>query len=950
LAFDKDEGENGRIKYSIKSGKGKNKFRIHPENGIVYAAKRLDNDLVYDLTIKAEDNGNPKKVKTTSVRIQTVKIDGDSPNPPKIISTDQIVDVAESDSPEILIADIQAVDDDNDQLWYEIIDGDVNSDFYISESGKILLAKNLDYDVRKEYNLTIGVTDGNHIVKTHLYVSVIDSNNHRPEFTKHEYRVEISENTERDAEILQLHATDADDDKKLFYSLHAAKNPTSLELFRVDSMTGVVTLLQKLDRELIAEHLLIVSVKDQGTPAKRNFAKVVIRVHDFNNHIPEFTSKLIEGKVFEASAIGTQVVQLYAIDRDAGENAKISYSIVSGNIGNAFSIDEHMGSLSVAKELDIQAMQEYVLQVKASDAGKPPLSSQIPVHIMVQMADNAPPRFIHDKIHDGAAEIYENLPIGSFVKHLEVKSVSSVLFEIVNGNKNDIFTINPSTGIITTKDEVDYESINFFNLTIRATNMAAKEATCNLIIQILDRNDNHPYFENALYRGIISESAEIGSLVSSLDYSSTNLNETIPLVIKARDNDSGQNSLLHFDIVEYLPRKYFHIDSSSGAIKNVIKLDYEKIPFYSFTVKVSDLGRPRLSSLTMARVEIKIINVNDCTPKFEKKEYNATLLLPTYENVAVIRVNATDKDMLDDPSAAAQTLRYDIIDGDGDKVFNISPTDGTIVTTRHIDKIKSYYKLHVRVSDGKYSSIAYVYVNVVNSENSGLVFHKSIYENSVAENSTKIQMVCIVNVLGADLNEHIEFRILNPTDMFRIGPTSGAIETTGKRFDREEKDNYELIIEAKSQTRDRTQPRVAHVVVRISISDENDNCPMFVNLPYYTLVSVDEPKGAVILKVQAIDLDAYENGEVRYEMKKGHGELFRVDRKTGEISLKQSLEGHNKEYQLLISAFDGGIIPCSTDVIVNVKVSQYLIRRFLKIFTFNSAQLTTRHQKIYKII
>jgi protocadherin Fat 1/2/3 len=92
-------------------------------------------------------------------------------------------------------------------------------------------------------------------------------------------------------------------------------------------------------------------------------------------------------------------------------------------------------------------------------------------------------------------------------------------------------------------------------------------------------------------------------------------------------------------------------------------------------------------------------------------------------------------------------------------------------------------------------------------------------------------------------------------------------------------------------------------------------------LPYYAVVSVDDPKGSVIIKVQAIDLDAHENGEVRYEMKKGHGELFKVDRKTGEIVLKQTLEGHNKEYQLLISAFDGGIIPCSTDVVVNVKVN-----------------------------
>lgn len=62
------------------------------------------------------------------------------------------------------------------------------------------------------------------------------------------------------------------------------------------------------------------------------------------------------------------------------------------------------------------------------------------------------------------------------------------------------------------------------------------------------------------------------------------------------------------------------------------------------------------------------------------------------------------------------------------------------------------------------------------------------------------------------------------------------------------------------------------------------------------------------LQVHAIDLDKGENGDVRYELSKGHGELFKVDRKTGEISLKQILEGHNKEYQLIITAYDGGAV------------------------------------------
>lgn len=58
--------------------------------------------------------------------------------------------------------------------------------------------------------------------------------------------------------------------------------------------------------------------------------------------------------------------------------------------------------------------------------------------------------------------------------------------------------------------------------------------------------------------------------------------------------------------------------------------------------------------------------------------------------------------------------------------------------------------------------------------------------------------------------------------------------------------------------------------------------------------------------MRAVDLDIAENGEVRYELKKGHGELFNVNRKTGEITLKQSLEGHNKEYVLIVAAHDGG--------------------------------------------
>lgn len=287
-----------------------------------------------------------------------------------------------------------------------------------------------------------------------LYIKVLSTNSHRPEFTESVYHIDILESVAEGAEVLQLHAVDLDEDKTLFYSLHVARSPISLKTFRIDSVTGSITIAQPLDRELIAEHVLIVIVKDQGTPAKRNYAKLVIKVIDENDHCPEYTTKIIQGKVYETAAIGSNVVTVYATDRDLGENGRITYSITSGNIGGVFTIDADMGTIQLAKSLSPTAINEYMLNVKASDHGKVPLYSQIPVQIFVVMVDNAPPKFID---RDLAAEIYENVPFGTFVMHVEARSTSSVLFDIIDGNVGDTFFINPSTGIITTKNQLDYE-------------------------------------------------------------------------------------------------------------------------------------------------------------------------------------------------------------------------------------------------------------------------------------------------------------------------------------------------------------------------------------------------------------------------------------------------------------------------------------------------------------
>lgn len=325
---------------------------------------------------------------------------------------------------------------------------------------------------------------------------------------------------------------------------------------------------------------------------------------------------------------------------------------------------------------------------------------------------------------------------------------------------------------------------------------------------------------------------------------------------QAYDADSETNSLLNFEIIEPGPRRYFHIDHTTGAIRTTRLLDFELHRKFLFHVKLSDLGKPKLTADYTAKVLINVEDVNDCTPLFTHQSYNVTIFLPTYRNVTVIKLNATDPDVV-----ASATLSYNIIEGNQHDIFQINSHTG-VITVLDPDKIKQIHKLQVRVSDGKFSNIARVNIRVEESDFSGLRFQQNIYSGFIVENSTKITTVCVVDVLGTALNEHVEFRILNPTELFEIGLTSGVIRTTGQQIDREQIDNYKLVVEAVSHVADFGRTKVAHVIVNITIVDINDNCPVFVNLPYYAVASVADPKGTVIAKVHAVDIDAGDNGEV----------------------------------------------------------------------------------------
>ncbi|KAK2498996.1 hypothetical protein MC885_014656 [Smutsia gigantea] len=919
FAFDRDEGPSAEISYSIVDGNDDGKFFIDPKTGMVSSRKQFTAGSYDILTIKAVDNGRPQKSSTARLHIEWIKKPPPSPIPLTFDEPFYNFTVMESDRVTEIVG-VVSVQPANTPLWFDIVGGKhAREMFYILQTacgqncsteggnfdssfdaekgvGTIVIAKPLDAEQRSIYNMSVEVTDGTNVAVTQVFIKVLDNNDNGPEFSQPNYDVTISEDVLPDTEILQIEATDRDEKHKLSYTVHSSIDSISMRKFRIDPNTGVLYTVERLDHEAQDKHILNI----MEFPYRRNLARVIVNVEDANDHSPYFTNPLYEASMFESAALGSAVLQVTALDKDRGENAELIYTIEAGNTGNTFKIEPVLGIITVSKEPDMATMGQFVLSVKVTDQGSPPMSATAIVRISVTMSDNSQPKFMHK---DYQAEVNENVDIGTSVILISAISQSTLIYDIRDGDTNGIFTINPYSGVITTRKALDYECASSHQLTVQATNMAGMASNATVNVQIVDENDNAPVFLLSQYSGSLSEAAPVNSIVRSLDNS--------PLVIRATDADSNRNALLVYQIVESMAKQFFTVDSSTGAIRTIANLDHETIAHFHFHVHVRDSGSPQLTAESPVEVNIEVTDVNDNPPVFTQAVFETVLLLPTYVGVEVLKVSATDPD-----SEVPPELTYSLMEGSLDP-FLIDSNSG-VLTIKNNNLSKDHYMLIAKVSDGKFYSTSVVTILVKEAMDSGLHFTQNFYSTSISENNTNITKVAIVNAVGNRLNEPLKYSILNPGNKFKIKSTSGVIQTTGVPFDREEQELYELVVEA---SRELDHLRVARVVVRVNIEDINDNSPVFVGLPYYAAVQVDAEPGTLIYQVTAIDKDKGANGEVTYVLQDDYGH-FKINPNSGNVILKEAFNSDlsNIEYGVTILAKDGGKPPLSTSVELTITI------------------------------
>ncbi|PIO59084.1 cadherin domain protein, partial [Teladorsagia circumcincta] len=610
----------------------------------------------------------------------------------------------------------------------------------------------LDREEQSAYWLTIEASDSPQarVAKTgvlHVFVRVLDRNDHRPVpmlpiyyanvkenspqvtvelsrsptsrpmFSAQHYKTQISEKTAIGTQIYTVRARSSDmsrTSKPLVYGIHSVEDTGMEDKLRVEPSTGSVLVMEPLDFEVCREIRAIIYAR-QGTLT--SYVTLTVTVTDDNDNAPRFVHKDYVVNLPSSSPVGSSVITLLAHDADSGENGVVKYSIISGNELGLFAVDTTLGIISVAKRLP-EDHKETILTVRATDNGRYPLSDTSNVRIQSLSGNELDLRFSRALYQ---RTVRDSTPLGS---------VLLVVTTNPNGNARyslkppcPYFEVHPASGAVSLTRWLTRERAKSVACTVVARNRAGSEDTAKIVIKTASTNQHSPIFKRQFYRGFIRENSPSGSSVL--------LENNSPLLVSATDKDVGPNALVGYRLLN--PNEpYFVVDFVTGAIRTRKPLDYEKMKEWIFYVQASivcklnydaspfsDMGEPVRSSPIPAMVQVTVLDTNDQKPVFTKAKYEVDLILPTVPGVVVAKPTALDNDTVG-------KLRYTIKGNTHSKLFSINSTDGSIILLKSDPKSLNLakYVMEVLASDGIHTASATVEISVqkISTEAKGFRF------------------------------------------------------------------------------------------------------------------------------------------------------------------------------------------------------------------------------------
>ncbi|XP_035016851.2 protocadherin alpha-5 isoform X5 [Hippoglossus stenolepis] len=477
-------------------------------------------------------------------------------------------------------------------------------------SAEMVLQKALDREKQAVIKLTLTAVDGGKPQKSgtlHITVNVQDVNDNVPVFDKQLYKATVAENTQQGATVISVHAQDLDEglNGEILYSFINHDNDNNVNKFKINAVTGEITVNGELDHEKSNAVEIRVQAKDKAPNPRASHCKVLVEITDVNDNPPEISVTSLVDVVKEDAALDTMVGLITVRDNDSDKNGVVQVKIVDPvpfKIKNTY---KNHYSLVVDGTLDRERASLYNVTIVATDEGVPPLSSTSVITVHVSDVNDNPPRFKEPVIN---IFVKENSPVGVIYTMTaddpDVDENAKVTFSVMNNNNNknnvigSVINVNSETGDIVSLQSFNFEELKTFQFKVQAKDSGVPPLSSNVTVNvlILDENDNSPT--------VLSPYSEHGSVNSeSIPYSA----EAGYFVAKVRavDADSGYNALLSYHLSEPKGNNLFRIGTSTGEIRTKRRMSDNDLKTHPLVVLVSDNGEPSLS----ATVSIDVVVV-----------------------------------------------------------------------------------------------------------------------------------------------------------------------------------------------------------------------------------------------------------------------------------------------------------------------------------------------------
>uniref|UniRef100_A0A3Q1F4D5 FAT atypical cadherin 3b n=1 Tax=Acanthochromis polyacanthus TaxID=80966 RepID=A0A3Q1F4D5_9TELE len=836
-ATDKDRNHNALLVFQIIDETARMFFSVDSGTGSIRTIASLDYETFSEFLFRVHvrDSGQPSRSAESPAEV-IIKVMNINDSPPKffqdtyetvlLLPTYLGVEVlkVEAFDPD-MTSDLKSV---TPQLVYSLVDSNV--EYFAVERYTGVVTHNM---------YLFKVWDGRFSSMASVTVLVREAIDSGLLFTYPIYSASIPENIPNITVVTVVNTVGHRLNEPLKYTL---LNPGGR--FTIRPTCGVVlTTGVPFDREERKSYELVVEVSREDEILRVARATVQVQVEDVNDNTPEFVNLPYYAVVQVEAEPGSAIFRVSATDQDFGMNGDVTYSLKEEH--RNFQVNPVTGELTLKRAFEADLSNaEYKVVIVASDGGYPTLSSE--VELPVTVVNKAMPVF--DKPFYGVT-VREDVAVSTSVLCINASTPEgqSIIFTITDGDPFLQFDIGFDTGIISVVYPLDYETTQYYRLTVKATDtLTGAKSEVDVDIVMLDVNDNPPLFLNTSYSAVLAENSMIGTTV---------------LQVFAQDQDSEKNAAVSYQILSdiYNSTDYFHIDSSSGLIFTARLLDYELIQRYNFIVRATDSGDPALSS--DVSVTVIVTDTNDNPPNFSQALYEAFVSELAPRGHFVTCVQASDADICD-----AQRLRYSILSGNEKMTFMMEPDTGVLrLSNKRRQGMKLSYQLNVSVSDGVFTNTAQVIVRVLGANLYSPVFSQRFYLAEVQENAPPGSKVIQVRATDEDsgLYGQITYSFINDLGKSQFTIDADGVISTVEKLDRENPLNKDMVLTVMALD---GGGRASFCTVRVVLADENDNAPRFRAVEYRMSIKANVAKGSLVTQIQATDPDAGSNGRITYSL------------------------------------------------------------------------------------